>query len=1394
MPSIFNNLVNMREFGLNDGEECQGDCDYDWDCQGRLICANKAGNVNDQKAPGCSIGNNNVYNVCIDPYKMQKPLKAYGGTPAQVSNGELLNECEGDCDDDEDCNGHLKCFQKQHWEQTPGCFSNRNTGAGTYSDYDYCYDPIRFPYGTYKESVPLKDDRTYTVLQKCQGDCYSDSDCDGNLRCWKTGKYDIKTDHQLYQMEVPGCSTYKLENNDMSSHQYSNVNPPASDLNRHGTSKLDKCEGDCDTGQCVDGLICHERSFLEKTPGCNMDGVSDGWDLCYDPKERGGYCYDPDEYGEANYVGDGSPISLGEKLCRDIALKKNYLFNWGSSTSEYAPYGCSQFTADWYTTGVWEKIVYWNTNRAGSTCSASEISRVSKLEDCFPDATKYGDFKTHETKSLILAKEECKLQCMLSPGCTGFGFQESEFICRLSTELNMRDGVLPMHPLESRREIEHWKRYTMTDRSFWSNEANAEYDNCQMDKENYEIASASKYWAASEECNGNDACKSFTFSFNAPQIDRPGTREDIYGYSGYYGQWFEFAAKLYSKSCTYKPADPARENRCPDSHPHVFNFGKKCCSANTRKVDLFFRASTCTAEEIACPTSYCLPPKEDREAEMCPKHKPWAYNNGKNCCGRPFKDPPGNEGIPYRLDFTSTSCSYASKHGVYPADDVPQYTYTYNHPIAYSKPFFQRVYESGPFTECITSDSVVVGDVTSTTLSDCRQLCLNRLWPPCMRYDFFIKSRITQSSLGLTSPEKYKFRDMRDVGSCELFTSPCQQGPTQEPVNDGSNDGHAYNLMPEQDPGTCTCTDGTECDQNVGQEGYEFFEPKFYQTINGEHIGIFYGDNNDQEVQQAKITNPNIRNKEIEYEFSRSGFDSCQLYLNCEFGVEPKEPNRDYFKLDIPPRWDEFPLPLCSSCQPGQLTNPDTKQCFECPMGKYTSTQQEADSKHCIDCQPGKYGPIKGLAACANCPLGYYQTNPESTDCLACESSTFQDVFGSTSCKLCPEGSFSETAAFTCIGCPTGWFYGNDKTCQKCGVGQYQDEKAKKICKNCPAGKIINAIASIECQDCLPGKYSASVGQTSCKNCLAGTFTNQAGTLVCNACPTGQYQESTGKDYCKVCDGGAPCQASGLKSACPTGHFLEPGIFADSCKKCPAEKEPTSNKKSCRDCPAGKTTYERQGTTCSACPESGWNFDGTADWIHEEPRENEVVIGEYQIDYVWSLGSSRCQACGIGPHAANGCNSGMTCVNRPALSEDLRTPICYESNSWTEAFMAPMAVCDYPWDQYFSGTHGSMNFNGVWAWLVPKSTSALVHAKNKQHFGDMKISIDSNHFTVGRAPYWIFQERYTESKISIPYKAKTPIRFVVFCRSSLRYHAGKCTTAIYGADIYKTKPSAYCLK
>ncbi|EEC45889.1 predicted protein, partial [Phaeodactylum tricornutum CCAP 1055/1] len=303
---------------------CEGDCDRDSDCQGNLRCFQRG--ASRESVPGCTGADADAtrFDYCYDPL-----------TPTPASAPPSV--CEGDCDQDSDCAGDLRCFQRSNGHLVvPGCAG----GAADVSHFDYCYDPT---YGPTLVSVQLalstvssaradpslsslgsevssglpdenrSDRRLQSVavvgdngspssrfpLGLCQGDCDRDSDCAGTLRCFQRNG----------GQDVPGCAggAKDRSKSDYCYNPNASVRPPPAPVatrpipapvpspasvavvgnNGSPSSRfpLGLCQGDCDRdSDCAGTLRCFQRNGGQDVPGCS-GGSNEGSrsDFCYDP-------------------------------------------------------------------------------------------------------------------------------------------------------------------------------------------------------------------------------------------------------------------------------------------------------------------------------------------------------------------------------------------------------------------------------------------------------------------------------------------------------------------------------------------------------------------------------------------------------------------------------------------------------------------------------------------------------------------------------------------------------------------------------------------------------------------------------------------------------------------------------------------------------------------------------------------------------------------------------------------------------------------------------------------------------------------------------------------------------------------------------------------------------
>ena len=172
---------------------------------------------------------------------------------AQCNNGE------GDCNSDDSCVGHLKCFQRSGNENVPGL-----TIPPGKSGVDFCYDPNWIAPGTvlgvYKSSGTQCVESSPCNVG--EADCNNDKGCRGHLRCLQRSNRSPAVPGVTVPYTNPVNEDYCYDPNFANKYVAGFVT--AKDLGDGVCSLTNPCdvgEGDCNVNSdCKTGLKCYQRT------------------------------------------------------------------------------------------------------------------------------------------------------------------------------------------------------------------------------------------------------------------------------------------------------------------------------------------------------------------------------------------------------------------------------------------------------------------------------------------------------------------------------------------------------------------------------------------------------------------------------------------------------------------------------------------------------------------------------------------------------------------------------------------------------------------------------------------------------------------------------------------------------------------------------------------------------------------------------------------------------------------------------------------------------------------------------------------------------------------------------------------------------------------------------
>ena len=254
-------------------------------------------------------------------------------------------------------------------------------------------------------------------------------------------------------------------------------------------------------------------------------------------------------------------------------------------------------------------------------------------------------------------------------------------------------------------------------------------------------------------------------------------------------------------------------------------------------------------------------------------------------------------------------------------------------------------------------------------------------------------------------------------------------------------------------------------------------------------------------------------------------------------------------------------------CIVGEYFNMTLQNCTLCPNNTYQDEINDTNTRVCKKCLQNTTTASVGSTMFSDClgpcTSGQY-VDIASRKCSPCISDTYQDETQhvSFSCKSCGEYKITLTTASTnlsdCIyRCVKGEFFNlTSKSCEKCLISMYQDERGKAACKPCQGKTFTLKSGSERCiSPCGLGEFLNKSAE-KCMKCLEGSYQNisEYTSDICQHCPIDFYSDKTGQPNCTSCKNGGITLITGATSEAECIETCQPGYYLNKtvrrCQKC----------------------------------------------------------------------------------------------------------------------------------------------------------------------------------------------------------------------------------------------------
>ena len=279
-PLLAPDPIPVKSFGSNPElshfplQMCQGNCNYDSDCALGLLCSQREAF---QAVFNCLDGelDGQATRYCVfDPYGVGYTPAASDPTLAPTSAEKLkwitnrgwtpidiLNECEGDCDNDTDCAPGLGCFQRDAYNiSVPGCLGGETEATLT----DYC---VQLSYLNESRSDPAS---ASAIIKQVSASSAVPSKLPFDSQSLPPSNSPSAT-----SSDAPSASPSKKPSAQSVGGENESPTAQSKALNLTNLGWMPKlplgvCQGDCDVdSDCQPGLRCFQRDFPNQTvPGC----------------------------------------------------------------------------------------------------------------------------------------------------------------------------------------------------------------------------------------------------------------------------------------------------------------------------------------------------------------------------------------------------------------------------------------------------------------------------------------------------------------------------------------------------------------------------------------------------------------------------------------------------------------------------------------------------------------------------------------------------------------------------------------------------------------------------------------------------------------------------------------------------------------------------------------------------------------------------------------------------------------------------------------------------------------------------------------------------------------------------------------------------------------------